>query len=283
MRNLFVGTILATSLSWATVSVLQEPTDLAEIQLVVNNLEQRVSALENENFKLRRLLVKDGEPASPPTTSLDDTLRADYLAMPSVPDLETELRLRDLEEKTALLEESTDLLEEKTAAIDVSNDGRELTFSGVNVHIVDRTGSTLCSNDICNGLGNLIIGYDEVDPDSQKIGSHNLIMGSYNSYANAGGIVTGEYNEIYGPYAMITGGYLNIAVGYSAFIATGVQNMATGSESSVLGGRQNTSTGHYSSTLGGYRNSARGWYSTVWGGRDMVADGDYATAAELPQ
>lgn len=242
MRNLFIGTILAASLSWATVGASQELTDLAEIQLVIEKLEQRVNALEDENLQLRQLLDEESDLASPPTDSLDATLGADDLAASfAPPDLETELRLRELEEKTA--------------AIEVSNDGRELTFNGVNVHIVDDTGSTICSSDGCNGLGNLIIGYDEVDSDTQKSGSHNLVMGTQNSYTSAGGIVTGERNGIHGQYAVVTGGDSNMALGYSAFIATGSDNLVTGNHNAILGGSDNKNQGFWSSILGGVGNT----------------------------
>jgi len=48
-----------------------------------------------------------------------------------------------------------------------------------------------------NGLGNLIIGYNELrGSGDNRIGSHNLILGSKNNFASYGGMVAGTLNDI---------------------------------------------------------------------------------------
>ncbi|TFH18686.1 MAG: hypothetical protein E4H03_14390, partial [Myxococcales bacterium] len=94
--------------------------------------------------------------------------------------------------------------------------GDTIVFSGVNVQIVDGSGSTdggdteECRKDkdcsdgaLCtdfgrcvlgDGVGNLIIGYNEADSDDLKIGSHNAIIGARHTYTGYGAIVAGENN-----------------------------------------------------------------------------------------
>jgi hypothetical protein len=59
--------------------------------------------------------------------------------------------------------------------------GDLLTFSGVNVQIVDGSGDT---SGPTNGLGNLIIGYDENTTGVAHTGSHNLVLGSEHEYTS---------------------------------------------------------------------------------------------------
>jgi len=131
-------------------------------------------------------------------------------------------------------------------------------FTDINVQINNNSGST---DGAINGLGNLIIGYNETsasapsfcsDPqfthpttcssngqiwdNNVRRGSHNLILGASNSYDDYAGIVSG-YNNI------INNGY-----------------------ASVLGGSSNKATGNYSSVSGGHLNDAQGYGSSVIGG-----------------
>lgn len=99
----------------------------------------------------------------------------------------------------------------------VSRDQNTLLLSGVNVQIVNGTGST---GDDVNGLGNLIVGYnkprEEADP-SERNGSHNIIVGDEHTYTSYGGFVAGLSNSISGAYSTVSGGLRNVASGdYSA-------------------------------------------------------------------
>ncbi len=123
----------------------------------------------------------------------------------------------------------------------VSRQKNELTFSGINIHVVNGTGNT---EGKVNGLGNLIVGYNEPRTGghvAKHTGSHNVIVGSMHSYSSYGGLVVGSTNTITGKY------------------------------SSVSGGQWNTSSGDYSSVSGGHLSSAKGKYSTVNGGLSSSA------------
>ncbi|HYB24452.1 MAG TPA: hypothetical protein VED41_11685, partial [Solirubrobacteraceae bacterium] len=111
-------------------------------------------------------------------------------------------------------------------------------FSGVNVQIVNGSGKT----ETTNGAGNLIVGYDE-RPGSQT-GSHNLVVGSGQTYTSFGAILGGLDNTGSGPFSDVFG----------------VENTASGShEASVTGGRKNTAGGEYANTVsGGEDNLASG-------------------------
>ena len=64
------------------------------------------------------------------------------------------------------------------------------------------------------GLGNLIVGYDEArDTDSAKTGSHNLVVGSNHNYEAVGGLIAGYQNAASGPWASVSGGRDNTAIG----------------------------------------------------------------------
>ncbi|MBN2340843.1 MAG: hypothetical protein JXX29_17635 [Deltaproteobacteria bacterium] len=93
----------------------------------------------------------------------------------------------------------------------ISRVDNELYFTGANINIVSGSGST--DGDI-NGLGNLIIGYNEdLDEGSEKSGSHNLVIGSQNNYSSYGGLVTGYQNTVSGEYSSVSGGTSNTASG----------------------------------------------------------------------
>jgi len=180
--------------------------------------------------------------------------------------------------------------------------GPLVTFSGVNVQIVNGLGSTATAN----GLGNLIVGYDEVDSsgvsrctfgtnpitheiisDSTscsaaggiwtyfgfKTGSHYVIVGSQNNYSRWGAVVIGYRNTSNFDFASVSGGYYNSAGGAYGSVSGGYNNAASGAYSSVSGGRQNTASGSGSSVSGGYHNTASSEQSSVSGGYHSIASG----------
>ena len=176
-------------------------------------------------------------------------------------------------------------------------------FAGVNVQIVNGTGFT----ESTNGLGNLIVGYDEerdtpvefwvgecsggIDYSNQaictnygfewdvnhKTGSHNVVIGYANNYAWSGGLVTGSYNSLLSAGSAAVGGHHNIANGSHSFVGGGFDNVARGSAAAVMGGNRNEASGNYASVSGGYANEASGDYSSISGGEINVASGTYAS------
>lgn len=235
-----------TTLETATPT---EP-NLTAITDRLDTLETQVADLQTENTSLRSDLT---------------SVEADNAALES--------RVSDLE---------TDVggLQAKLANVSVEEDAAghpTVRFSGVNLQIVDGTGDTQCNTsgfELCNGLGNLIIGYNE-DPgdDARRIGTHNLALGFDNDYTGFSGIVAGTRNSISAAYASVTGGEDNSARGFASSVSGGDGNTAGAHFSSVSGGRFNTASGVASSVSGGRDNTASGGYSSVSGGGTNDASG----------
>ncbi len=130
-----------------------------------------------------------------------------------------------------------------------------------------------------NGLGNLIVGYNEErvlrpgcvqNParfhcQDLRTGSHNIVDGALNNYTSFGGLVVGNLNTISGPYSSVSGGRNNRASGLSSSVSGGTSHTASGGGSSVSGG---------GGLLDGQGNTAEGDFSTVSGGRDVTATGE---------
>jgi hypothetical protein len=124
--------------------------------------------------------------------------------------------------------------------IHFSRSGNDVFITGANLHIRNGLGHTYQGN--LNGLGNLVVGYNESRSEGNvRTGSHNIVLGFNQNYSSAGGIVAGAVNNI------------------TNFMA------------SVLGGTGNTAGGIYATVSGGYNNQATGSWSTIGGGRDQVA------------
>jgi hypothetical protein len=133
--------------------------------------------------------------------------------------------------------------------------GPHVIFTGANVHIRSGAGNTYA---IPNGLGNLVIGYNEARYDNNnnldltgRGGSHNLIVGVFHQYSSFGGFVAGYRNKISGQYSSVSGGFYNTASGGLASVSGGVANTASGDGSSISGGQGNMASGLYSSVSGG--------------------------------
>jgi len=174
-------------------------------------------------------------------------------------------------------------------------------FDGVNVQIVNGEGET----DSTNGLGNLIVGYNEARTGEQEVcsdgqydetdctgagetwalnhksGSHNIVGGSGNAYSAAGGLVVGDENAINRNYATVSGGRRNISSGPWSSVSGGRRNTASGWTSSVSGGQKNIAATYESSVSGGGWNTAEGTGSSILGGTSATASGDYETIPEI--
>lgn len=175
-------------------------------------------------------------------------------------------------------------LETKTSSMTNSADGKQVYFTGVNLHVRSGSGST---TGVVNGTGNLILGYDEARTvDSQKTGSHNLVLGRRNNYTSYAGIVGGNDNSITGTYSVAITGDNGTASGPYSAIISGTGGLASNTSSAILTGHQNKSTGLRSSVAGGWYNDAQGSWSSILGGDYNVAvaadssigGGDYVTA-----
>ena len=193
------------------------------------------------------------------------------------------------------------------------NDGaggtcKTIRITGTNLQIVNGLGATngytykpwecdpLLTQTNC--VGNLIVGYNELDGTDVRTGSHNLVVGPYHSYSSFGGMLGGLNNEIglAGCSSSVTGGTRNRATAKFTAITAGAWNETAGSYSAIHGGggfaptSGNTTWGEYSSILGGsenfiytngnkasisggYSNEAYGGWSSVSGGSSNLAWG----------
>ena len=189
----------------------------------------------------------------------------------------------------------------------VDTTSHTLTIAGANLAIVNGGDST---NAEVNGLGNIIIGYNEdenydstpyngtPDPDAdEKTGSHNLIVGAGHTYTSFGGIVAGYDNNIEAECASITGGLRNTVSGIYSSVTGGDYNTAQGLSNTIVGGFSNTtqsfgntivggganvidSTAIFSSILGGWANKITyAIHNTTAGGDSTINKGVYNVVA----
>ena len=146
--------------------------------------------------------------------------------------------------------EDTTGLEPRVAALETvlthfHREGNEVILKGANLRIVNGLGRTDCTGegqpipDCPNGLGNLIVGYNEPRPggfENIRTGSHNVVVGRWHNFSRFGGLVVGHSNTISGDYAVVSGGYRNEARGRDAVVSGGVGNEASGEGAAVSGG-----------------------------------------------
>jgi hypothetical protein len=171
-------------------------------------------------------------------------------------------------------------LEDKLACVQVVQEeieglaGPHVIFEGCNVHVRNATGATPS----IDGTGNLIVGYNE-GADADRVGSHNLVVGRFHSYANYGGFVAGEANSVRGAAATVSSGGGNSASGDLASVSGGRNNTASGLGASVSGGDHNEANGELSSVSGGEFNQPSGRAASISGGQDNRASGDSASVS----
>jgi hypothetical protein len=181
------------------------------------------------------------------------------------------------ESRLEAIEDRLDALEAENAALqsllaDVTRgdvDGTDtLTFSGVNLQIVNGEGET----DTVNGLGNLIVGYNGqtvVGADPDRSGSHSVVVGDGHGWTSHGALIAGRDNTVSGAWASVLGGSSGTASGDRAAVVGGRQNTAGGTGAVVTGGQGNQASGNEATVLGGQGNEAAGVFAnSIAGGRD---------------
>jgi len=150
-----------------------------------------------------------------------------------------------------------------------------LTFSGMNLQVVNGTGSESTTN----GLGNLIVGYADNELGFGRTGSHNLITGDDGGWTSSGGLLAGTFNQVTGRWASVSGGFQNTASGDWASVSGGPNNTASGYAASVSGGGSNTASGGDASVSGGGSNTASLDFASVSGGAFNTASGRNASVS----
>lgn len=99
--------------------------------------------------------------------------------------------IASLQAQTAYLESAVSPLASLAPFVSVSQDalnglaGPHILFTGANVHVRNGGGGTV--DDEPNGLGNLILGYDENGAAYERSGQHNLIVGANHGFTGSGG------------------------------------------------------------------------------------------------
>lgn len=248
-------------------------------------------------------------------------------APPGEPFKELETRVDELTERMDVIE--TDLVDiderltEVVEVVDVAKafdlcvrvlegelgglPGPHWIFTGCNVHVRAKNLETDAPP---NGLGNLIVGYNEGrcvtvepfatdNPDAElrfpkacltdgecgsgaicdrsgRSGSHNLIVGHQHRYPSFGAILGGRMNETNGRHSTVAAGAQNKAAGRYSAASGGSRNAASGFSASVTGGTMNEASGKYTSIAGGALNRASGEFAHASGGLNNQASGRQA-------
>jgi len=168
---------------------------------------------------------------------------------------------------------------------------KTIRFERINVQVVNGLGATsgypmdpdsVDPLDVqVNGVGNLIVGYNELGNPivDDRTGSHNMVLGHGNSYTSFGGFVGPRDNTTSAPFASVTGGTGNQASGLSASVVGGGGNTASGFLASVTGGKNNVASGYWSAVSGGRANSATDNYTSVSGGDGNTASNCWASVS----
>lgn len=155
--------------------------------------------------------------------------------------------------------------------------GPHLIIEGCNVHVHSGSGATYDGDVTSLGLGNLIVGYNEVSDDTgSRLGSHNLVVGPGHTYDNVGGLVAGSNNSLLATGASVTGGANNIAGGNWSAVTGGSSNNTYRPYASINGGFLNRARADFATVSGGDSNEANGTYSTVSGGRINITFGKWS-------
>jgi hypothetical protein len=100
------------------------------------------------------------------------------------------------------LEQRVTALEQKIGHVTFNSASNELTITGANLRIVNGLGATGTTN----GLGNLIVGYNEprTHPPgipNTRTGSHNVVVGMAHNFSSFGGWLLLDSRVVYVPMA----------------------------------------------------------------------------------
>lgn len=160
-------------------------------------------------------------------------------------------------------------------------------LSAINLQLTNGEGSTYGES---NGLGNLIVGYNEIEGGHHEVngalvagevrtGSHNFVLGAGHTFTSNGAFVGGYNNSALGQGASLFAGQACLATGNFSAIMGGLDNRAIGSLSAILGGHSNTASGDRSTVSGGLLNESAGIATSILGGQYMQVFEQYETAS----
>ena len=160
-------------------------------------------------------------------------------------------------------------------------------LSGLNVRLDNGAGTTYGTS---NGLGNLILGYNESEGGHRdaegnymdgelRVGSHNLVVGAGHTYGSNGSLLGGYNNALFGQGSAVLSGQASLATGTWSAILGGLDNRATAANTCISGGHSNTASGDRSSVSGGLLNTSAGIATSILGGQYMQVSEQYETAS----
>ena len=160
-------------------------------------------------------------------------------------------------------------------------------LSGLNVRLDNGAGTTYGAS---NGLGNLILGYNESEGGHRdaegnfmdgevRVGSHNLLVGAGHTYGSNGSLLGGYNNSLFGQGSAILSGQASLATGTWSAILGGLDNRATATNTCISGGHSNTASGDRASVSGGLLNISSGIATSILGGQYMQVSEQYETAS----
>ena len=118
------------------------------------------------------------------------------------------------------LDNAVAFTDDLSAYLSVDDASDSVMFSGANVFVQSGAGS---SSAAVNGVGNLIVGYDESASDL-KTGSHNVVIGPEHTYTSYGGLIAGTDNDLTAPGGSVLGGQNNDATASGAVVLGGNGN-----------------------------------------------------------
>ena len=173
-----------------------------------------------------------------------------------------EERLAEIEDANCVTEEEMGELLLLVPYVEVDADTNDIRVVGANLHLQNGAGSSAS----VNGLGNLVIGYNETDGNQTRTGSHNVVVGPFHGYSSFNGMVVGNASNISAPQAVVVGGYGHTASGENAAVFGGVSGLASGFGSTAVGAHGSTATGWFSHVVGGYNSTSTAEYSSAVGG-----------------
>jgi hypothetical protein len=106
--------------------------------------------------------------------------------------------------KSSVTQTEFEQFKKRLACVDSASSQDNLIFSGCNLHLQNGLNSTNSKN----GKGNLILGYNEGGATLQtnRTGSHNIVVGPTHQYTSVGSIISGEANFVSGKYSGCIGG-----------------------------------------------------------------------------
>jgi hypothetical protein len=272
-----------------TAQAQTAPTE-AQQNAAIASLQSAVAALQNTvNSQQTTLNSLSAKVTAQQTaiTALQTGLNTQQNTITTLQGALTRETARAQQAEAALVNRAT-ALETRTQFMSANAAAHATVFSGCNLFLNNGLGATngLPGNPLStdptltrtNGLGNLIVGYNESAALSGgtdiRTGSHNIIVGQLQNYSSYGGLVAGIWNASSAPYASVSGGYNNEASSFAASVSGGEANLASGDRSSISGGYWNTASGYIASLSGGHDNAAGGNWSSISGGSYGAADGD---------